>query len=268
MKTLSLSALTLSATLFACTSILGGCSGAAGEEFSDDPSSSSDAIKTAKDAGTVVPPIDPPVCPPPPVKCTPEACGALPAIGIKCDDGSIPSPTVCEPQANGQCGWTYGTCPVNAGCKPDACGPLPEIAKVCDDGSIPSPPVCQIQADYGKCGWTYGTCPVSGDPLKGEWGGQQILLTATPVKDTPVSNVHIELFCASVDFSIGPIGKDGSFTSTAGYFASGSKNAEKVIVRGAVSGDQMKLEIVDLNGKSLGAFSLQKGKKFPFYKCD
>ena len=55
MKTLSLSSLSLSATLFACcTSILSGCSGAADEEFNDDPSSTSDAIKTSKDAGVVV----------------------------------------------------------------------------------------------------------------------------------------------------------------------------------------------------------------------
>lgn len=265
MKTLSLSSLSLSATLFACcTSILSGCSGAADEEFNDDPSSTSDAIKTSKDAGVVV--VDPPICPPPPVQCKPDACGEVPPIAVgTCADGSPISAPVCEPQKDGKCGWTYGTCPVKE-CKPDACGPLPAIAKVCDDGSTPAPPVCQYQG--GKCGWTYGTCPVSGEQIKGTWGGKEILLTAIPIKNSSVSNIHIELFCARLDFALGPVGKDGLFKTTAAYFAGDSKDAEKVIVSGSVYGSQMKLEIVDLKGKSLGLFGLEKEKKFPFYKCD
>lgn len=237
MKTLSsLSQALLSVTLVSVVSfgsLLGGCAAATEEDLADESGSTSDAIKSD---GT--------------------ASGSANAGTGKAVPPIAPvDPPVCPPPPKE--------------CQPTDCGPVPlKPALQCEDGSAPPPPVCV--GTVGKCSWSYGTCPATGVVLSGDWGGKDISLTATPVKGENVSNIRVELPCARVLFSIGPIGKDGTFKSTAGYFASGSNIAEKVIVSGGLStsGTQLKIEITDLNGKLIGAYLLDKGKIYPFYKCD
>ena len=95
--------------------------------------------------------------------CEPRECGAQPAIGKLCDDGSVLDMDVCTTQDDGTCGWEFPPCPEE--CTPLECGAMPAIGKLCDDGSVLEMDVCTTQDD-GTCGWEFPPCPEACTPLE------------------------------------------------------------------------------------------------------
>ena len=109
--------------------------------------------------------------------CSAEICRDLPRdLDARiCADGTTLGRSVCEPGADGRCGWDFPACPVDAGgqgqidaqpplCEPDACRglPVPDDAKPCPNGTTLTRTVCAPTFD-GKCAWAFPRCPRIGD---------------------------------------------------------------------------------------------------------
>jgi hypothetical protein len=92
--------------------------------------------------------------------CLPSSCtGPQLADAKLCPDGTSVGETLCAPQANGQCGWTFPACPT------DACVALPCAALLCEYGTLETTqsdgcPGCgECAPPPGDAGLTSDACP-------------------------------------------------------------------------------------------------------------
>jgi hypothetical protein len=91
-------------------------------------------------------------CPP---ECTEEQCGPAPGMpNYLCDDGvTTAGPGACEPQANGNCGWTIIECPDE--CTPGTTFPADDGCNTCScpDSGLKSEAGCTAMGcpEYDPC---------------------------------------------------------------------------------------------------------------------
>jgi len=112
--------------------------------------------------------------------------------------------------------------------------------------------------------------PVSSGPVTGQWGGQHIGMTATPVA------VSFDFDCAAgrIDSPLVP-GPDGRFNAPGVYFPGhgGPERVDEIpraipaVYAGAFAGDRLNLSI-DLNlGERIGPFDLRRGAEPQVFRC-